>query len=452
MVLLHEISPSSLSIIGEQQKSENEKYRKAVWVIEQDVNSGRLLYNVLTKELLYLSDSYSEDNNIIDLLIKKYYYVPNHLDECEFVDSIRDIYLLTEKGLSGYSGYTILTTTDCNARCFYCYEKGQERRTMTVEMANKVADYILKTKCEKEKILLSWFGGEPLYNNKVIDIICDILRNNGVNYDSSMISNGFLFDEIIVKRAVENWNLKNVQITLDGQEKTYNKVKSFVYGDNVNAYKKVVSNIGILLNSNINVSVRLNIGLYNVSEIDKLIDELASLYMNSKKMQIYTSPLFQELDTSRDKTQRAKLLGDKKKLDDKLNQLGLGRVTVLPKEPMYKKCMADSDNSVVILPDGFIGKCTSYTDSNYIGHIDKHGFDEKMLAKYSKRRKKLKECSSCPIYSLCIRLEMCREKSEYCFKEYREYSINDYKQAMLNEYHAFLEREKENANKEYKVS
>lgn len=69
---------------------------------------------------------------------------------------------------------------------------------------------------------LAWFGGEPLYNAQVIDLICNDLVERGIGYESSMISNGFLFDEKLIKRAAELWRLRQIQITLDGTEGVYN--------------------------------------------------------------------------------------------------------------------------------------------------------------------------------------------------------------------------------------
>ena len=49
---------------------------------------------------------------------------------------------------------------------------------------------------------LSWFGGEPLMGIKRIDQICMDLEGRGIKFSSNMISNGYLFDEEIVARAV----------------------------------------------------------------------------------------------------------------------------------------------------------------------------------------------------------------------------------------------------------
>ena len=132
-------------------------------------------------------------------------------------DHVRFILRTMQKEPEHITTYTIFTTTDCNARCFYCYEMGRSRIPMSDETAYKAATYIA-AHCGGEKVHLHWFGGEPLFNKQVIDIICTDLTEKGIIYDSMMISNGYLFDKDTVEQAVSHWKLKSVQITLDGTE------------------------------------------------------------------------------------------------------------------------------------------------------------------------------------------------------------------------------------------
>jgi sulfatase maturation enzyme AslB (radical SAM superfamily) len=45
-----------------------------------------------------------------------------------------------------------------------------------------------------------------------------------------MISNGILFNEKNIVKARELWHLKNVQITLDGTESSYEQIKQVPAG------------------------------------------------------------------------------------------------------------------------------------------------------------------------------------------------------------------------------
>ena len=94
---------------------------------------------------------------------------------------------------------------------------------MSQEVALKVAKYI----AQSDSIALNWFGGEPLYNIKAIGTITNYLIVHNKEFHSEMTTNGYLFNETVVKKAKELWNLTGVQITLDGTEKIYNKTKNY---------------------------------------------------------------------------------------------------------------------------------------------------------------------------------------------------------------------------------
>jgi UTP--glucose-1-phosphate uridylyltransferase len=85
-----------------------------------------------------------------------------------------------------------------------------------------------------------------------------------------MTSNGYLFDEKLVTKAVHSWNLEDIQITLDGTENVYNKTKNYIY-KNTNAFKRVIDNIGLLLKAGVRVMIRLNIGEHNKEDLYELV-------------------------------------------------------------------------------------------------------------------------------------------------------------------------------------
>lgn len=71
---------------------------------------------------------------------------------------------------------------------------------MTEDTAHEVAAYIANN-IKHNKAHLRWFGGEPLVAKNIIDIICQDLANSGISIESSIISNGYLFNEKMVHQA-----------------------------------------------------------------------------------------------------------------------------------------------------------------------------------------------------------------------------------------------------------
>ncbi len=177
-------------------------------------------------------------------LIDRWFLVPQEHDDRKACHEIREMAALLKPATNTVTTYVILTTTGCNARCFYCYEKGTKPVVMTAETASKVVRYIVAHRGD-ENVSIRWFGGEPLVNVKVIDQICTELREQGVPFRSSMVSNGYLMDADMVERAKDLWQLQHVEITLDGMAQTYNRVKDYVYRG-VNAFERVLENIGML--------------------------------------------------------------------------------------------------------------------------------------------------------------------------------------------------------------
>ena len=67
----------------------------------------------------------------------------------EYADLVRWVLTSRQKSAKNITGYTIFPTTDCNARCFYCFELDRSRIPMSVETARKVVRYI-KDHCGRE--------------------------------------------------------------------------------------------------------------------------------------------------------------------------------------------------------------------------------------------------------------------------------------------------------------
>ena len=426
------------------------RFNKFVTSIDVE-NNSKLVFNGLTGELILLDNNYDVDDK--DYLIDHYYVVNDELDDCKLVRDLREILnIVGQTRTKGINAYTILTTTDCNARCFYCYEKGCEKHDMSIECANNVVDYILRHSYEdnneenvyaddgndnlsnatkKNKIKLAWFGGEPLFNNKVIDVICNRLRENNREYYSSMISNGFLFDEELINKASDLWHLKNIQITLDGTKDIYNKTKAYI-NTTEDGFDRVINNIRLLMNKGIRVSIRLNMNNDNYEDLYRLVDYLYNKFGVNDNYSVYSHLLFQ--DECKINSDYLRELYDKHlKLQEYINSFGiLGNG--LNSGVRSNWCMADSLNSVVILPDGRLHSCEHFVNNEIWGSIynddNKRSVcyhnDEKIttpLQYWEERIEDIEECKDCFNYPNCIRLKHCPDHFENCSIEKR----NEYK-------------------------
>ena len=420
-------------IVGRQRRADGERYRLMTYVVQQPVADGLLLYNTLTCSLLLLTPDEAANIKAQQELIDRWFLVPEaHVDR-ELCRQIRQMAALLRPATKAITGYTILTTTGCNARCFYCYEKGTKPVVMTAETASKVVRYIVAHH-GNETVTFRWFGGEPLVNAKVIDQICTELSGQGVPFHSEMVSNGYLFDADMVQRAKDLWQLQKVQITLDGTEQTYNRVKDYVYRG-VNAFERVLQNIGLLTAASIHVDIRLNVDKHNIGEMEALVQLLHQRFGTNDYLTIYSHELFVE----RTPEENAELFAQRMQLEQQIAACGYRgqRLLGLQREIRLNGCKADGDESVVIAPDGHLGKCEHYIDSEFFGHIDREERDKAVLRKFKERPADIEACTTCFYYPQCFRLVMCTADFG-CTPESQQEHLHNTLASMKYEYERYL--------------
>lgn len=424
-------------LLKKQRIKDGEQYRPMYYVVEQPVDEGLLLYHTMTKALVLLTpeeaDIYKTNPAALPQLIEQWFLVPSSHDDRLLSRQIRDVAKMLKKKTNAITSYTILTTTDCNARCFYCYEMGRSRIPMSHETAMQTADYII-SHCQGKKVSLHWFGGEPLYNKSVITIICRRLKDANIEYKSTMTSNGYLFDEDIVKEAKDLWQLNEIQITLDGTEKIYNNSKAYIY-KGVNAYRRVIDNIHYLQNVGINVCIRLNIDMHNAENLSELADELKEEF-NAKGISVYIHVLLEAANGSEamhDDKKRKFVFDKMNKIESQLRNNGFIRDNRLSHHVKINHCMADDDNSIVIAPDGHIGKCEHYTEDHFVGHILNQNWDPQMKEIFRETHDEIDACATCFKYPNCIWLKLCQSKIT-CNQEDRNYDLVNLRHSILRLY------------------
>ena len=421
-------------IVGPQKRADGERYRLMTYVVQQPVDNGLLLYNTLTCSLVLLTSDEAADLTAQRELIDRWFLVPQAHDDRKLCQQVRQMAALLKPAAKTITGYTILPTTGCNARCFYCFEKGAKPVTMTAETASKVARYIVAHRGD-EKVHIGWFGGEPLVNAKVIDQICAELSQQGLPFHSTMISNGYLFDADMVERAKDLWQLQMVQITLDGMAQTYNRVKAYVYRG-VNAFERVLENIGLLTAAGIHARIRLNVSKHNIGEMAELVELLHKRFGADEHLTVTSSALFEE-------EHNAELFAQRMQLEQQIAACGFARKLYdLPKDIRLDCCMADDDASscMVIAPDGHLSKCHHYLDREFFGHVDSEERDEAIIRKFKERRSDIEACATCFYYPQCIRLVMCH-RDTICTSVKQQEHLYNMREAMKYEYERYLKNE-----------
>lgn len=415
MQIISGFLPEVKEVVGFQEFDRNKKYKKSIFVVEEKIDSRNMIFNVFTRELIALDESEKKDfdeknADCLEFYAKKWFYVPEDSDETGLVDKFRDKYRKSKipEKLGKLYGYTILTTTDCNARCPYCYEKGIKKQTMDDSTARDVAEFILRSK-RTGRINLHWFGGEPLVNQRAIDTICGVLQENHVLYSSFMVTNGYLIDTAGIDKIKNAWKMNRVQITLDGTEEIYNATKAYIH-KGVSGFKKVVDNIWMLCESGIRVTLRLNLSDENYEDILALIDFISTEFdeFRGKTLGMYCHPLF---DSSGEihhvyEGEKTRMVYERlTNIHKRLVELGFASGYDVQKMK-YHRCMADGHSSVVITPSGMLTLCEHCIEDHIIGTVWDNKCDADEICRWGDMLK-FKECKSCFYYPQCYKLANC---------------------------------------------
>lgn len=425
------------------------KYKFSPYIKPLEITDGLILYNLLSFEMIFLNlneiDLYNDSSSeLYRKLVEKWFYISSD------VSSSSMLYLLRQKRLSEYNSTitdkivhaTILTTTECNARCPYCYEYGCQKNTMSLETCKNTIEY-LKKNCDN--VTLRWFGGEPLVNATAINYICAELQNCHIPYHSNMISNGYLLDRFDDDTIVNLWKLKRLQITIDGTQHEYLKIKRLP----IDSYTKVIGQVIRCAKLNIRVNVRIHLTLQNAEDIRLLLNELADklrcLGDKRKNVYLYLMPLFVGLgnvDTTLTEEQDVELAKTYMELDKLRNSLQKTHRKIA--YPKANHCMADSKNQVVITPTGKLTLCEHCSDREFIGDVV-NGI-QTIPSKWYKPKDKQSECDTCFFAPLCNRLEMCEVES-YCTKGNRMIKAYEVKNLMWQYYSRWKQSEFERKNR-----
>jgi uncharacterized protein len=145
---------------------------------------------------------------------------------------------------------TVLTTLQCNFACDYCIQgdHGEYNKTaakMTLEMAARVAAWVegRMDAIAPKRLLLTFFGGEPLLNMPVLYYLAERLHAastaRGTEILINIITNGLLLSREMVER-LNPLGLNGIKITLDGDRDAHNRSRPLRGGQGT--FDKIIAN------------------------------------------------------------------------------------------------------------------------------------------------------------------------------------------------------------------
>ncbi len=251
--------------------------------------------------------------------------------------------------------YTIAPTLDCNFRCPYCYENIQDKSYMTSDVINSIKKKFLSDKQVYKSLNIIWYGGEPLLAFKQIeDLSKYAIECFGEEYSASIVTNGFLLNENIIKK-LDDLHISDIQITIDGPPKIHNSRRCLPNGGDT--FFTIISNIENLLklNNKINISIRINVDKSNIDDINELVTFFESLEFRDR-INYYLAPVDNINDTTDDMICFSGSEFAKEELGIMMNDTTVINDYDFP-SVNYGICGAVSTNSIIIDPCGYLYRC-----------------------------------------------------------------------------------------------
>ena len=254
---------------------------------------------------------------------------------------------------------TIAPTLACNFRCGYCFQNNSP-----IKMNAATAEALLKF-CEQQlpgtdKLMLTWFGGEPTLCLDVVESLQTRLselcqKHRVAEMSSSMISNGYLLDGAMAAR-IKAIGIDEVQVTIDGPPEIHDSRRKLANGRGT--FERIVGNLEESSRI-LRTIVRINVDTSNAAaplEVVDLLDQRGIL----SRVNIYFAPVNPAKGSCADigglclgTESFAKLQA---KLYRELVERGHRRIEY-PQIAPGGYCGAGSDHSFVVAPNGLLFKC-----------------------------------------------------------------------------------------------
>ena len=186
----------------------------------------------------------------------------------------------------------IAPTLECNAHCFYCFENGYRKGSMSKEVADSVTEFLLK-QWNGKHLGITWFGGEPLLAQDIITYICKKLDENGVDFSSKIVTNGLLLDENAIIHSQSDWRVNKIQVSVDGIEDEYNRIKK--YSGNVkDPFSQVIANISNAIQQGVKIKVRINFDPEEQTRALNTLKYFTERFPDQENLRVYFAPIDEE--------------------------------------------------------------------------------------------------------------------------------------------------------------
>lgn len=296
-----------------------------------------------------------------------------------------------------YISINITATLKCNARCYYCYENGVKHSDFEEKQLFLLIKFLKERVRENDTLLLNWFGGEPLMNKKVLNFVSNELKRYGISFCSYIITNGSLINKKMVTTDFIRWNVKDVQITLDGLGETYEKRKAYI-DQKRNIFLRILQKIELVAKNGVRVHIRLNVDRRNKMEILDLLKLLNTNFGQLNEVTWYPAFLT-GIGDDLTEDEKVSFVKDMLYITQNPAKMNIGRR--LYSMPKIRACMRNDPKSFSIDVFGHVYSCEHLVGrkEKFIGTL-KEFDDQKNLCRTNVTLRE--ECKKCVFLPKCM--------------------------------------------------
>lgn len=434
--MINKYSPSIFNFIIEYKNKliiKNTLTQQYILINEKNIND---IKKFLRKKILF---EYELDK--FPFLLKKGFFVPLNTNEIDLA-----IKQYERECYNNKLHLTIIPTNSCNLRCIYCFQD-KHGKIITFEKLDLILLFIEKNIKKYSGIIISWFGGEPLLEPKLIVYfmkkLSEICKANNKAFYSNMTTNGVNLKKNIFRELLK-YHVLQYQITIDGPKNIHDYQRPF-FDNSISSFDKIIENLDIINSSfknyTFNISIRINVSKINLPYIKDFIFFLNEKFGNNKNFSLIIQKVN---DWGGSRIQKRKsILIDEEYINDiekTAIKLGFNIEKTFAQKQNYI-CHAAYKNSFVIRYDLKIYKCSFSWDNekddiyNFVGTISNDGkllLNEEKNNLWSKSYKLMNKCKKCALFpecygSTCPLSNFFKNKSISCFDLF-----NNYKKEIVN--------------------
>jgi uncharacterized protein len=229
---------------------------------------------------------------LIKELYEKQFLIEGNKNETdmflEYVETVRH-----ENKIAKISKVTFLISAMCNLACNGCYHHFFDFKStdMNSDFTGQILEGLfpyLKRRGIPE-LLISFLGYEPLLNFETLTGIYDQARRMGGEYgietSFKIFTNAFNVSDEIYEWVEQNKHKLGIKVSLDGIKEDNDKRRVDFAGKGT--YNIVIENLKRIIMTGVECGVLIVLSRLNFSNIEKFVDEMAAIGINSITANIF---------------------------------------------------------------------------------------------------------------------------------------------------------------------